>query len=133
MLSHRSRDETPRLSECRIRTPRSDDRCPGRVAIYSHPCSLYPPPPSLSLPVLWSLRRLGLHHRARRRQPPRLYAPFTLVLTLSVWSRPTLPVPQVLPRVWTTWRTSQNIILARTKIHFHGVLSRRPFVRHRVS
>lgn len=60
MLSHGSRDEVPRLSECRIRTPRSDDRCPGRVAIYSHPCSL-PLSPFSCLMVSPPPR---LHHRA---------------------------------------------------------------------
>lgn len=43
-------NEPQRVNSARIRTPRSNDRCPGRAAIYSHPCSpclsVSPPSPT---------------------------------------------------------------------------------------
>lgn len=47
---HARWNEPQRVNSARIRTPRSNDRCPGRAAIYSHPCSpclsVSPPSPT---------------------------------------------------------------------------------------
>lgn len=81
-----SRAEAPRLNECRIRTPRSDDRCPGRVAIYSHPCSL-----SLSLsPSLRSHRCLGCIIEPAAGSHPVYTLPSSSSLSLSLVDRPFL-------------------------------------------
>lgn len=86
--------------------------------------------PSLPFPVLWSLRRLGCIIEPATSLMCSLYPrPY-----LSVWStEPSTACATGSPTGMDTWRTSRNIILAWTRIHFHGVLSRRPFVRHRVS
>jgi len=96
--------------QCRIRTPRSDDRCPGRTAIYSHPCSL-----SLSFCLGFIIEPAGSHLA-------RLLAPFRPHPYPSVRSTDLLCATGSPAGITPDAPRKTLSIFLRIKTHFHVIL-----------